>query len=81
MAQRGEKKARVEARRVSVADTTAAGDFFAGGFLYAYDRGASLEQSLRCGAALSEQVLQVVGTRLSDTTWTELNSEIQAILK
>ena len=81
MAQRGEKKACVEARRVSVADTTAAGDFFAGGFLYAYDRGASLEQSLRCGAALSEQVIQVVGTRLSDTTWTELNSEIQAILK
>jgi sugar/nucleoside kinase (ribokinase family) len=81
MAQRGDEVARVAARRVAVADTTAAGDFFAAGFLHAYSREADLERCLECGALLAEHVIQVVGTRLPEATWTELNTKIQDILK
>ncbi len=44
------QKAEAPALKVDVRDTTAAGDFFAGGFLYALCAGAPLERSLKTGA-------------------------------
>jgi len=68
----GDEEVMVGAKRVPVVDTTAAGDFFAGGFLYALNRGASLQDCLSCGAMLSERIIGVVGTRLSEEEWKEL---------
>ena len=68
----GREEVVVPARKVPVVDTTAAGDFFAGGFLYALNRGASLKDCLSCGALLSEHIIGVVGTRLSDETWKQI---------
>ena len=53
----------------NVIDTTAAGDYFAAGFLYAYSNDAKLESCLDLGIKLSESIIQVVGTRLSDEAW------------
>lgn len=50
-------------------DTTAAGDFFAGGFLYGYANGLPLQKCLKTGALLSSHVIQVVGTQIADQTW------------
>lgn len=75
----GDEEVYVEAHQVPVVDTTAAGDFFAGGFLYAIDRFASLQDCLRCGALLAEQVIGVVGTRLSDDTWKKLTKELRKL--
>ena len=47
-------------------DTTAAGDFFAAGFLYGYVHGDSLEASLDTGNRLAGEVVQVMGTQLSE---------------
>lgn len=80
MAQRGEEQARVAARRVPVVDTTAAGDFFAGGFFYGLTHQVSLAQCLQCGAATSEQVIQIVGTRLPQAAWLGLRKQINEIL-
>ncbi len=80
MARCGEQFAQATACPVVVVDTTAAGDFFAGGFLYALTHSGTLKQGLRCGAAMSEQVIQVVGTRLSDSTWQMLRKQIKEIL-
>ncbi len=80
MARRGEEVARVETRYVPVIDTTGAGDFFAGGFLYALTHSGTLEQGLRCGDALGEQVIQVMGTRLPEATWQMLRKQIKEIL-
>ena len=74
-AQNGQK-AEAPALKVSVTDTTAAGDFFAGGFLYALCTGASLEKCLQTGALLSGYVIQVIGTRLSDKAWQEIRNLI-----
>lgn len=73
---RNGQKAEAPALKVSVTDTTAAGDFFAAGFLYALCAGASLEKCLQTGALLSGYVIQVIGTRLSDEAWKEIRSLI-----
>lgn len=70
------QKAEAPALKVNVTDTTAAGDFFAGGFLYALCTGATLEKCLQTGALLSGYVIQVIGTHLTDETWQEIRSLI-----
>jgi sugar/nucleoside kinase (ribokinase family) len=67
---RGGERVVVPANKIeNVIDTTAAGDYFAAGFLYAYGNGAALEDCLDLGVVLSESIIQVVGTRLSDEAW------------
>ncbi len=63
-----------------VTDTTAAGDFFAGGFLYAYTQGAPLDVCLQAGALLGSEVIQVVGTTLPGERWDEIRLKITAML-
>ena len=62
----------VEARKMPVVDTTAAGDFFAGGFLHALIKGASLQDCLSAGTLLAGHIIGVVGTRLPDETWKKI---------
>lgn len=62
----------VGAQKVDVVDTTAAGDFFAGGFLYALAHGAPLATCLAVGAHMSENVIQTIGTRLTPDTWQDI---------
>ena len=68
----GDEEVVVPSQGMPVVDTTAAGDFFAGGFLYALSRGASLADCLRCGSLLAGHIIGVVGTRLPDETWQRL---------
>ncbi len=63
------------ARRVPVVDTTGAGDFFAGGFLYGLACGSDLSQCLRLGTRLGEAVIQQTGTSLPQEEWTRLRQE------
>lgn len=72
--------AQVPGKTVGVVDTTAAGDFFAGGFLYAHARGASLQQCLAMGSLLSQHIIQVVGTRLPAPTWDAIRRESARIV-
>lgn len=71
----------VPGKSIGVVDTTAAGDFFAGGFLYAFTHGGSLEQCLQMGALLSQHIIQVVGTRLPKATWDEINHSAKIIMQ
>ena len=65
--------------KVKVVDTTGAGDFFSGGFLYGFCKGASLEQCLKMGDLVATNVIQVIGTRLSDKTWKKIRSSIKEL--
>lgn len=70
MAQSGAETAHTPAVPVpAVIDTTAAGDFFAAGFLHAHAGGRRLEACLRCGAVLAAEVIQTVGTKLAEDVW------------
>lgn len=64
-----EEPVRVAAQRVKVVDTTAAGDFFAAGFLHAYGEGRQMEACLRMGALLASEVIQVIGTQVTKERW------------
>jgi len=77
----GEEKIFIPSRKVDKIDSTAAGDFFAGGFLYALTHGGNLEQCLRCGALLGENVIQVIGTHLPEEQWSEIRLNIASILR
>lgn len=63
-----------------VVDTTAAGDFFAGGFLHALTLGGTLEQCLEMGTLLAGNVIQVVGTRLPARQWEQIRRKAGEIL-
>lgn len=70
------EKVSVTAEKVEkVEDTTGAGDFFAGGFLYEHAKGATLQQCLQTGARCAAAVIQVMGTHLSTETWIELRQK------
>ena len=68
----GNEEAMAEARKMPVVDTTAAGDFFAGGFLHALTKGASLQDCLNFGTLLAGHIIGVVGTKLPEDTWKEI---------
>ncbi|MBP3227257.1 MAG: adenosine kinase [Bacteroidaceae bacterium] len=76
LAARGAERASVAAHKVSVVDTTAAGDYFAAGFLYATAEGLSLAAALETGTLLASEVVQVVGTRLDEATWEKIRAKI-----
>lgn len=73
----GEHEAHQSAQTVGqVIDTTAAGDFFAAGFLYAHAQGRQLEECLYAGDVLAGSVIQVVGTQLPETVWADIRRRI-----
>lgn len=81
VARQGNEVAAVGACAVNrVVDTTAAGDFFAGGFLYAHAQGCPLELCLRVGALLGAAVIQTVGTALTAERWDEIRLNVRQIL-
>lgn len=78
---RGAEVVSVEAMKVEkVIDTTAAGDFFAAGFMYGYLQGASLEKCGRIGSILAGYVIQTVGTALPEDVWHEIKLNVNTIL-
>lgn len=60
----------------NVVDTTAAGDYFAAGFLHALTRGHRLEKCLQIGTILATEAVQVLGSQLSPAAWNRIKSSI-----
>ncbi len=70
LVRRGDEQAFCQARDVPhVVDTTAAGDYFSAGFLYALSSGGSLLRCARLGSLLAGHIIEVVGTALPPETW------------
>jgi sugar/nucleoside kinase (ribokinase family) len=63
---KNEELIKVPAKTVNVIDTTAAGDVFAGGFLFSYTQGKSLEQCGQAATMLAGDVITRVGTTVSN---------------
>ncbi len=60
----------------NVVDTTAAGDYFAAGFLHALTRGHRLPMCLETGSILACEAIQVTGSHLSPAAWNRIKSSI-----
>lgn len=78
-AQRGEERVFGAAECIpNVVDTTAAGDFFAAGFLYALLQERSLADCLHAGAYCASRVIQVLGTQLTPCMWQDIKNTLNA---
>lgn len=60
-------------------DTTAAGDYYAAGFLGGLSQQKDLETCAKMGTLLSHYIIQVVGTKLEHSVWEDINRKIQEI--
>ena len=60
----------------NVVDTTAAGDYFAAGFLHALTRGHRLRKCLQVGTILATEAVQVMGSQLSPAAWNRIKTGI-----
>ena len=77
MIRRGDEVVSVDAIKVDrVLDTTGAGDYFAGGFLYALSAGGSLRECAHAGTVFAGNVIQHIGTTLPDSTWQSIRESI-----
>lgn len=82
LVKRGDEVVEAKASPVEkVIDTTAAGDYFAGGFLYGYIHHGTLLQCAEIGGELAGEVIQVVGTKLTNTAWKIVRERIKQIMK
>ncbi len=73
-------RAQATGSRVLVVDTTGAGDYYAGGFLYAHSRGAALQQCVNAGSLLSSYVIQNVGAVLRPEQWDTIRQQLKEII-
>lgn len=77
---RGDETVSTQAMQVpAVIDTTAAGDYFAGGFLYALSRHHSLQACADAGSLCSGYIIQTIGTVLPEETWQTLRRQLALI--
>ncbi|KAB8040635.1 hypothetical protein GCL60_01565 [Silvanigrella paludirubra] len=67
----------IPAKKVEVADTTGAGDMFAGGFMFGLCSGLTLQQSGQIATLLASDTVSYMGVRLSSN----IRSQVEAILR
>ncbi|MCX6280476.1 MAG: adenosine kinase [Bacteroidetes bacterium] len=63
--------------KVQPVDTTGAGDLYASGFLYGLSQGKSLETCGECGAKLSGNVIEFIGSKMSRERWNMIKAEVK----
>ncbi len=64
--------------KVKSIDTTGAGDLYAAGFLYGFAKGLPLAKCGKMGSILSGKVIEVIGPKMSESTWREINEMVEA---
>ena len=67
-------------KEIKPVDTTAAGDYYAAGYFYGMINRVNPEKCAKLGTLLSYYIIQVIGTKLSEETWTEIRKKAQVIL-
>ena len=62
-------------------DTTGAGDLYASGFLYGLSSGLPLKTCGEIGTLLASNVIEVIGAKMTESTWENIRREIALIRK
>lgn len=75
----GKKIARAGVIPVNLIDTTGAGDLYAAGFLFGYIQGMPLEKCAHIGSITAGRIVEVLGAKLPEDTWTKIKKEINAL--
>ena len=77
---RGNEIFKVNSFPVKCIDTTGAGDLYASGFLYGYANNLPADKCGRLGAFLAGKVIEIIGARIHEENWKEINKEIASII-
>ena len=80
LVRREEEEHRVECIPARAVDTTGAGDLYAAGFLYGLIQGYALPVCGRIGSLLSGKVVEVVGAKLDEAQWLEVEAALPGLL-
>ena len=70
----GDEKHFIQPRLSNCIDTTGAGDLYAAGFLFGLATGMSLDKCGALGAYVSGNVVEVIGAKMNDSTWMDINN-------
>ena len=73
----GNETCSIGAIPVNPVDTTGAGDLYASGFLYGLAHGYSLRRCGEIGALLAGKVIEVIGPKMKDSGWFEIQKSLQ----
>ncbi len=65
--------------RAEVKDTTGAGDLYAAGFFYGLVNGYPLDICGRIGSVIGGRVVQIIGARMDEPCWVEIEKQIREI--
>lgn len=76
---KGDEKHFIQPRLSNCIDTTGAGDLFAAGFLFGLASDLSLDKCGAIGAFVSGNVVEVIGAKMSDDTWVEINAFVATL--
>ncbi len=71
----------VPAYKANFIDATAAGDYYAAGFFYGLSKAGSLEQCGKIGSLLASNIVETVGTKLTEDCWLKIKNKTLEILK
>ncbi|MBI9052393.1 MAG: adenosine kinase [Bacteroidales bacterium] len=66
----------VEPFKANSIDTTGAGDLYASGFLYGMVNKKPLDQCGKIGSLCASKVIQIIGTKMSNSTWDDIKKNI-----
>lgn len=70
----------IQAYQADCIDTTGAGDLYAAGFLYGIAQNLPLPVCGQIGSWVSSQVVQVMGAKMTDEQWREINVKVNQII-
>lgn len=72
---------RIDCIPASAVDTTGAGDLYAAGFLFGLIQGHALDVCGRIGSLLSGKVVEVIGAKLDETKWREVEAALPGLVE
>lgn len=76
---KGGEVTRVAPGTAKAVDTTGAGDLWASGFLYGLISGWNMEKCGKLAGIVADEVVQVMGTEISEEGWKRIHREMEAL--
>lgn len=75
-AQIGDNAVYIPANNIKRIDSTGAGDLYAAGFIYGLTKNLPLAECGKIGTLLAENVIQVIGPKVSEDQWVAIKEEL-----
>lgn len=78
---KGNETIKIQPEKVKLKDTTGAGDLYASGFLYGYANDLDLSKCGQIGSLMAGKVIEIIGARMDEAKFVEIDASIKNILR